>query len=75
MIHRISPLFDYLMLLAYTVDLVIFACLGSREFVILGLFAMSRIRELSIPIIGSTIIIIIAKFSNSRICPREVREN
>ena len=59
-----------------TVDPVIFACLDFREFVILGLFAMSRIRKLSISMIGSTIRIIFARFLNSRICaPREIREN
>ena len=36
-----------------TVDLVIFACLDFREFVIFGLFTKSRIRELSISMIGS----------------------
>ena len=36
-----------------TIDLVIFACLDSREFVILGLFTKSRIRELSTSMIGS----------------------
>ena len=53
-----------------TVDRVIFACLDFREFVILGLFAMSRIRELSILMIGSTIIrriVIFARLLNSRI--------
>ena len=35
-----------------TVDLVIFACLDFREFVIWGLFTKSRIRELSISMIG-----------------------
>ena len=37
----------------YTVDLVIFACLDFREFVVLGLFTRSRIRKLSISMIGS----------------------
>ena len=37
-----------------TVDLVIFTYLDFREFVILGLFTKSRIRELSISMIGST---------------------
>ena len=32
----------------HTVDLLIFACLDFREFVIFGLFVKSRIRELSI---------------------------
>ena len=36
-----------------TVFRVIFACLGFREFVILELFTKSRIRELSISMIGS----------------------
>ena len=46
-----------------TVDLVIFACLGFREFVILELFTKSRIRELSISMIGSAIIIRISRDS------------
>ena len=33
---------------SYTVDLVIFACLDFREFVILGPHTKSRIRELTI---------------------------
>ena len=38
----------------YTVDLVIFACLDFHKFVILGLiFTNSKIRELSISMIGS----------------------
>ena len=32
----------------YTLDFVIFECFDFREFVILGLFVKSRIRELSI---------------------------
>ena len=60
----------------HTVDLVIFAYLNIREYVILGLFARSRIRELSILIIVSAIIIInVAKFLNSQNCPREIRKN
>ena len=47
---------------------VIFACLDFQEFLLLGFFAKSRIWELSISMIGSTIIIIsgIPKFTN---CP------
>ena len=51
-----------------TVDLVIFACLDYREFVILGLFTKFRTRKLSISMIGSTIIIIFREiliFANS----------
>ena len=47
--------------ISYTVDLVIFACLGFREFVILGLYTKSRIRQLSIQMIGSAIIIVISR--------------
>ena len=48
-------------------DLVIFACSDFREFVILGVFVMSRICELSISMIGSFIIIIMfARFLNSQ---------
>ena len=36
---------------SYTVDLVIFACLNFRKFVIFGLFVKSTIRKLSILII------------------------
>ena len=57
-------------------NLVIFTSLDFREFVILGLFSMSRIRELSISMKISTIIIIFARFLYSRICPpREIRKN
>ena len=41
---------------SYTANLVIFACLNFRQFFIFGLFARSRIRELSISMIGSAII-------------------
>ena len=51
----------------YTVDLVIFAYLDFREFVILGLSTKSRIHELSISIISSAIIIIIS-------CDSQIRE-
>ena len=37
----------------YTVNLVIFACLDGREFVVLRLFKKSRIRELTISMIDS----------------------
>ena len=37
----------------YTIDLVIFACLDFREFMIFGLFTKSKIRELSILMIGN----------------------
>ena len=47
-----------------------------REFVILGSFAKSRICDLSILVICSTILIIFARLLNSRICPpREIREH
>ena len=38
---------------SYTVDLVIIACLDFREFVIFELFTQSKIRKLSISMIGS----------------------
>ena len=51
------------------VDLVNFACLNCREFVIWGLFAknfFSKIRELSISMISSAIkIVILANISRS----------
>ena len=47
----------------YTVDLVIFACLDFREFVILRHFTKYRIRELSILMIGRIIIITILRDS------------
>ena len=57
-----------------TVDLVIFACLNFREFRILALFTKFRIGEFFY--ISAIIIIIFARFLNSRICPlREIREN
>ena len=46
-----------------TVDLVKFACLDFREFVILGLPQSPIIRELSISIIGRVIIIKISRDS------------
>ena len=58
------------MVLENTVDLVIFSYINFCEFVILGLFAKCRIRELSISMICSAIIIIIFTRSlNSRIRP------
>ena len=57
---KICRPFKHRLCIANTVDLVIFACLNFREFVILRLFARSRLRELSILMIGSAIIIIIA---------------
>ena len=59
------------------VDLLIFACLDFHEFAIWGLFVKSIIRELSILMMGNAIIMIIfARFSNSRICPPlEIRKN
>ena len=63
-----------MLLIEHTVDLVIFACLDFREFVIFGLFAKSRIREILTSMIGSAIIIILfarlaklAKIKTSRI--------
>ena len=57
----------------YTVDLVIFACL---HFLILGLFTKFRVGEFSCSFSSAIIIIIFARFFNSRICPpREIREN
>ena len=59
-----------------TVDLVIFACLHFREFLILGLFTKFRIREFSFFFSTATIIIIFAGVLNLRICaPREICEN
>ena len=43
-----------------TVDVVMFACLDFREFVTLGFLTKSRIRELSMSMIDSAIIIIIS---------------
>ena len=67
-----------------TVDLIIFACLNFREFVILVLFTKSIIRELSILMIGSAHnnnfceIIKFASLSSSRISrklkPREYEQ-
>ena len=56
-----------------TVDLVIFACLNFREFLILRLFTKFRIREFSF---FSSSSIFLNRFLNSRGCPpREIREN
>ena len=59
----------------HTVDLVIFACLNLREFLILGLFTKFRICEFFFFFSSAIyiIIIIFARFLNSRICPP--REN
>ena len=59
-----------------TVNLVIFACLNFREFLILGLFTKFRIHEFSFFFSSAIIVIIFARFLNSRICPpRDIREN
>ena len=61
----------------YTVDLVIFACLNFPEFVIFGTSReVYDSRIINFDDISSIIIIILfAKFLNSRICPREIRES
>ena len=60
----------------FTVDPVIFTCSNFREFLILGLFTKFSNREFSFFFSGATIIIILAGFLNSRICPpREIRKN
>ena len=62
--------------LLITVVLVIFACLNFREFQILGLITMFRIRDFLFFFNGAIIRIIFARFFNSRIClPCELREN
>ena len=53
----------------YTVDMVIFACLNIREFLILGLFTKPRIRDFLFIFCSAIRIIIFAWFLNSRICP------
>ena len=58
-----------------TVDLVIFACLNFREFLILELFTIFLFREFSFFFSSAIIKIIFARFLNWRICPREIREN
>ena len=50
----------------FTVDPVISACLTFREFLILGLFTKFTIHDFSFSF---------GEFLNSRICPREIREN
>ena len=66
---------NYITLYIYSVDLVIFACLNFRKFLILGLFAKLSIREFSFFFSSAIIIIIFARFLNSRIYPRlEIRE-
>ena len=60
----------------YTVDLVILAWVNFREFQILRFFTKFKIREFSFFFSRAIIIIIFARFLNSRICrPREIREN
>ena len=59
-----------------TVDLVIFACLYLREFLILGLFPKFRVREFFFFFSGAIIIIFFARLYNYRMCPpRDVRKN
>ena len=53
-----------LSVLRITVDLVIFACLNSREFQILGLFTKFRIREFAFFYSRAMIIIIFTTFLN-----------
>ena len=56
-----------------TVDLVILACLNFRDFLILGLCTKIRTCEFPFFFSSAIIIIIFARFLNSRICPP--REN
>ena len=62
-----------------TLHLVIFPCLNFREFLILGLFTKFRILEFLFFFMmfsSAIIMIIFAKFLNSRIChARKIREN
>ena len=74
--QRCKGYFVILIYLGITVDLVIFACLNFREFLILGLFPKFRIREFSSFLNSAFIIIIFGRYLNSQICPpREIREN
>ena len=50
-------------------------CLNFREFLIFRLFTKFRIREFTFFFSSSIGIIIFARFWNSLICPREIREN
>ena len=52
-----------------TVDLVIFACVNFREFLLLGLFTKFRTREFLFFLSSTIIIIIFEEFLNSRSCP------
>ena len=57
-------------------DLVIFVCFNFREFLIFVLFTKFRIRDFSFFFSRAIIIIIFARFLNSRIClPRKICEN
>ena len=59
-----------------TVDMVIFTCTNVRDFLILGLFTKFRILFFLFFASSAIIIIIFARFLNSRICPpRGIREN
>ena len=63
------------MLMSYTVDMVIFACLNFHEFLILGLFTKSRSREFLFLLSTAIIIIIFVRFLKLRTCPpREIRK-
>ena len=66
----------WLMYFRHIVNLVIFACLNFREFLILELFTKNKICKLSFFFSSAIIIIIFAVFLNSEICsPREICEN
>ena len=75
--HRRFQLYSFtscLRKIRYTVDLVIFACLNFREFLILGLFTKFRMRELIFIFSSDITIIICMRFLNSQTCPREIHE-
>ena len=63
-------------IIIYTLNLVIFAWLNFREFLILRLFTKITTREFLFFSGGAIFIIIFPRFLNSQICPpREIREN
>ena len=74
--HSVRSSKSALIYIMITVDLVIFGCLISHEIFIWGLFTKFKIRECSCLSSSAIIIIIFARFFNSRIrSPREIREN
>ena len=66
---KCTPALPFTHRLKTSVNLIIFACLNFREFLILGLLTKFRIREFPFFFCSAIIIIIFARFLISRISP------